>query len=233
MRAAPGWIRDGVLGERVDAWDAALDLGPGVQIELLAAGGVVGDAAEVPFEPGPMQFSENDFSIALEVSVGDFELFTAGDLNGALQPEDGEPRRTTRRFFGERFTNIEQVLLDTWTGREADVEVYRANHHGSRYSTTQPFLDALDPELIVYSTGGQYGHPTRDVVQRGAQTAEQLVTSAVSATTWPGGLPAELGRIAGEVVISVDHDGAGYVANGVRRRAFSDADEAGGADSAR
>ena len=250
MREAPRWIDEGLLGERVAAvaGETRIDLGGSVDVEVLVAAGCV--AADDPgvwaVEPGAEEqrgeeqrgqtlrrgpVSENDFSIGLELSLGDFELFTAGDLNGALQPEDGAPRRSTKRFFGERFTNVEQHLLDGWSERESDVEVYRANHHGSRFSTTQALLDALDPELIVYSTGGQYGHPTRDVVRRGAATAEQLVTSAVSATSWPRGLPSELGRVAGEVVIAVDPDGRAYTVNGERRRAFSDEAERIGEDA--
>ncbi len=236
MKAAPGWIEDGRLGERISAvaGGTRIDLGEGVEVEVLASAGQTG-----PGDPGvlgqfaAMPTSENDYSIALEVSVGSFELFTAGDLNGALQPEDGEPKRSTKRFFGERFTNIEQHLLDQWQDREANVEIYRANHHGSRFSTTQPFLDALNPEVILYSTGGQYGHPTRDVVVRGAATAAQLVTSAVSATNWPHGLPEELGHVVGEIVVEVDAGGAGYTVNGGRRRSFSDEEEAQGADSPR
>ncbi|MCH9029539.1 MAG: hypothetical protein IH819_07990, partial [Bacteroidetes bacterium] len=86
------------------------------------------------------------------------------------------------RHFGEIYTNIEHHIVDYWEsiGRESDVEVYRANHHGSGYSSTAKLVDALDPEFILYSTGKQYDHPSNTVVRRVADTARQFATTAVT-----------------------------------------------------
>jgi competence protein ComEC len=46
--------------------------------------------------------------------------------------------------------------------------VLKAAHHGSCSSTTQAFLDAVDPELVVISVGvdNRFGHPCDEVLER-------------------------------------------------------------------
>jgi hypothetical protein len=240
IRAAPRWLEEGRIARREAAVPGVtrIDLGPGVAVEVLASAGRVhaDDPGALAFSTErsrPTRASENDFSIALEITVGDCEFFTGGDLNGAPHPGDKVPYpHRTPRFFGETFNNVEGWMVARWwhVGRESDVEVYRANHHGSRYSSTDSLLEALDPEWILYSTGGQYGHPTRDVVERGARTAQQLVTSGVSPTTWPRGMPPSLGRTVGEIAVHFAADGRSYRIDNQEHRCFSDAEEAAGAD---
>jgi competence protein ComEC len=46
--------------------------------------------------------------------------------------------------------------------------VLKAAHHGSCSSTTQAFLDAVDPEVVVISVGADndFGHPCAEVLER-------------------------------------------------------------------
>ena len=46
--------------------------------------------------------------------------------------------------------------------------ILKAAHHGSCSSTTQAFLDAVDPELVVISVGAdnRFGHPCQEVLER-------------------------------------------------------------------
>ncbi|WP_186668679.1 DNA internalization-related competence protein ComEC/Rec2 [Sporosarcina sp. BP05] len=45
--------------------------------------------------------------------------------------------------------------------------ILKAGHHGSRTSSTEPFVDALRPELTIFSAGrnSRYGHPHPEVVE--------------------------------------------------------------------
>jgi hypothetical protein len=49
-----------------------------------------------------------------------------------------------------------------------DVDAMKINHHGSRYSTSQVFLDSLRPEVVVISVGNRntYGHPAQETLDR-------------------------------------------------------------------
>lgn len=51
-----------------------------------------------------------------------------------------------------------------------DSDVYQMGHHGSSTSSTRPFLEAVGPEVAVYSAGedNKFGHPTEEVIQRHA-----------------------------------------------------------------
>jgi competence protein ComEC len=50
-------------------------------------------------------------------------------------------------------------------------DVLKVAHHGSRTSSTELFLDAVQPTFALISAGfeNSYGHPNRDVVDRLAQ----------------------------------------------------------------
>ncbi len=192
MRRMPLWIqRDRVSESGPPRFGTdQIDLGVGVTVEILAAAGAVpnGTSAFTRAEVADADYSdtpgnENDLSIALEISAGEFELFTAGDLNGTNNVQ--QDSLYVLRPWGEIYTNVERHMVSYWKeiGRENDVEIYRANHHGSGYSTTARLLDALDPEFILYSTGADHGHPSNTIVRRGATTARQFATTWVKDIT--------------------------------------------------
>ena len=237
----PVWTQFGRVGNSVSPrfGTGQIDLGPGVSVEVLAFAGKVpsgGSAFDKAKRAGANYSTapgdENDLSIALEISAGEFEMFTAGDLNGTDDPVR-HSLYTPRHFSNgdSTFTNIEHHLVAEWKGqsppRESDVEVYRADHHGSGFSTTQKLLDALDPEFILYSTGADHGHPDNTVVRRGGKTARQLATTAVTDAT---AFHAEKGSEVGEIEILVAMDGKSYTIQGERHAAFSDAQEKNGDD---
>lgn len=49
-----------------------------------------------------------------------------------------------------------------------EAQVLSLGHHGSNTSSTQSFLDAVDPDIAIYSAASdsQYGHPHKEVVSR-------------------------------------------------------------------
>ena len=60
----------------------------------------------------------------------------------------------------------EQALVAS--GAPLEATVLKAAHHGSATSSTQGFLDAVQPEAVVVSAGAdnQFGHPAPEVVER-------------------------------------------------------------------
>ncbi|WP_201241534.1 MBL fold metallo-hydrolase [Halorhodospira halophila] len=64
---------------------------------------------------------------------------------------------------------------------EVDADVLELGHHGSRTSTGQRWLEAVDPDYVVaqYSEGNHYGHPHGEVLERVERAgAEMLGTGA-------------------------------------------------------
>ncbi len=73
----------------------------------------------------------------------------------------------TLLFTGDIETEREAELLDCCAELLA-ADILKVGHHGSRTSTTQGFLQAVDPEiaLIQAGKGNSYGHPHASVLRR-------------------------------------------------------------------
>lgn len=91
--------------------------------------------------------------------------------------EDNDPNAmsvVTRLTFGSRsflFTGDaeEQVERQILTrGFTVKADVLKAGHHGSKTSTSDPFLRAVDPEIAVITCGegNSYGHPHDEAMDR-------------------------------------------------------------------
>ncbi len=74
-------------------------------------------------------------------------------------------------FTADVSSNIEKDLLR----RKVSVasEVLKVGHHGSKYSSSDAFLQAVNPKLAIISVGknNSYGHPTPEVLQKLAKFA--------------------------------------------------------------
>lgn len=87
----------------------------------------------------------NNTSIILKVSFGKFSALITGDAE----------------------VEQERQQLSTLAGK-LPATVLKAGHHGSRTSSSEEYLQAVDPELVVVSAGhgNQYGHPHEEVLNR-------------------------------------------------------------------
>lgn len=96
---------------------------------------------EGPVEPGS---DSNDNSIAILLEHGENRFYFEGDA-------------------GEK---EEASILST--GRDLHADVYKIGHHGSRTSTCDEMLSAVDPEYAVISVGedNSYGHPNAEVMNK-------------------------------------------------------------------
>jgi competence protein ComEC len=65
---------------------------------------------------------------------------------------------------GDAGANIESGLLPRFN---LDADLLKVGHHGSKYSTSQEFIDEVTPEFSVISSGeNKYGHPDPGVIER-------------------------------------------------------------------
>jgi len=171
-----------------------VDLGPGVTFNIVALDGN-GSILAGDFRGDSHPPSENDYSIGVVLSYGDFDEWLGGDLDG--QYEVG---------FGYTYHDIELNVAP----EAGDVDVYKANHHGSSHSSSATFINQLDPEVSVISEGdgNTYGHPTQETIDR------LLATSTVYLTE-RGELTTDIGAaiVAGNIVIKTS-DGLTYTVNG-------------------
>lgn len=133
------------LGQTIELLD-------NVSLRCLATDGVVLNYGDVQNSSK----DENNLSVAWllssKYSIGGktytFKYFTGGDCGGVTGT----------------YANLETPLAAV----VGDVDAMKINHHGSRYSTNQTFLDSLQPEAVVISVGDRntYGHPAQETLDR-------------------------------------------------------------------
>ena len=86
--------------------------------------------------------------------------------NSMILLVEEKEKRFTALFAGDISTEIESVLC-----KEEllfDVDLFKANHHGSNYSNSAKLLETICPEYIVVSCSKKnlYGHPGERAVER-------------------------------------------------------------------
>lgn len=69
-------------------------------------------------------------------------------------------------FTGDLTVEGEEVLVKS--GKDISAGILKVGHHGSKYSTSQAFLEKVKPREAVISVGAEnrYGHPAGEVVDR-------------------------------------------------------------------
>ncbi len=91
---------------------------------------------------------ENHSSLVLRVHYRGLSLLVTGDMG----------------FEGEQLL-MEQSSHDVGAGLKADV--LKVGHHGSRFSTGDDFLEAVNPRIAVVQVGrNNFGHPHPDVIEK-------------------------------------------------------------------
>jgi len=98
--------------------------------------------------------SENDYSIGLRIQYKDFIYGTLGDLDGSYD-------LSSNNYY---YNDIENFIKN----RMGEVDIYRADHHGSGHSSNQEFVNVMKPTISIISCGynNQYSHPDQVVLTR-------------------------------------------------------------------
>jgi competence protein ComEC len=172
------------------------ELGGDVVVALVGVDGngllPPGDLSSDPAPP-----NENDYSIAALLRFGRLDYFTAGDLSG---------RSVAFAQWGYSYHDGETSIAR----RVKDVDVYRANHHGSNYASNETLLAQIDPEVTIVQVGddNQNGHPAQPTVDRLVATSAVYFTERGSS-----GTDLRNGKVAGDVVLRTAN-GVDYTVNG-------------------
>lgn len=106
----------------------------------------LGEGAEVEvYTPTKGSYGElNNYSPIMKVSYGETSFLFTGDA--------------------EREAELEAIS----SGENLKSDVIKVGHHGSSLSTTEKFLEKVDPEVGVISVGegNKYNHPTDETLSR-------------------------------------------------------------------
>jgi len=146
-------------------------------------------ALNPPTEPADRAGDPQYNSIVLTVEYGDVRYLTTGGTEG----------------------DVEQRLIEQWAD-DLDADIYQAGTHGSSVASTDPFLDAVDPEIAIISSAAdsRYGYPHDEVLDSFANRSIE--------TYWTGVHGDVVGRTDGTAVSVTSDESASTDPDGVRER---------------
>lgn len=149
------WNGEGRLGKL----KAALS-GNGVKERVIKGDGesfYVGDVFVDAFRPyiDPAGKDLNNMSLVVRLRYGERGFLFTGDMAGAG----------------------EAALVEKGGRREITADVLKAPHHGSRYSSSWPFLERVAPSLVVVSAGRRnpFGFPHGETLERYAKAGAKVL----------------------------------------------------------
>ncbi|WP_319558586.1 DNA internalization-related competence protein ComEC/Rec2 [Thiomicrorhabdus sp.] len=107
--------------------------------------------------------SDNDRSCVLKVTTGDNSVLIPGDYSSKAE---------------------QQLLLRSQ--KDLPSQILIAGHHGSRYSTSRKWLQAIDPEYVIFSSGysNRFDFPNQETIQRLADKVAWWNTACSGALTF-------------------------------------------------
>lgn len=71
---------------------------------------------------------------------------------------------TSYLFTGDATSSTEKIILN----KDISADVLKVGHHGSKYSSTNEFLDKVNPRFAIIMAGrdNSYGHPTKETLNK-------------------------------------------------------------------
>ncbi|MBO8141159.1 MAG: MBL fold metallo-hydrolase [Firmicutes bacterium] len=120
----------------------------------------IGSARLEVVHPAEVTGDYNNGSIGVRIAYGDVVFLFTGDAES-----EAEAEMLTR-------------------GHPLRAHVLQLGHHGSRTSSSSPFLEAVRPEVAVYSAGrdNPYGHPHEEALRRVAGAGAVVYGTDVNGT---------------------------------------------------
>ncbi len=136
---------------------------PGCGDTLRFGGGVSGVILRYGDVAGDTLTTENDRSVCIKLIYGDFDMIFTGDIAEA----------------GENDILSTGLLLPA-----EQYEVLKVAHHGSKYSSSQTFLEAVLPLFSVISSGEKnpFGHPAQETLGRLAAIGTDILRTDQKST---------------------------------------------------
>lgn len=118
-------------------------------------------------------------SMQIDVLYPDEITGAANEESVSLKMTYGDVRFV---FTGDAGVKQEQEMIDS--GMDLDAEILHLGHHGSNTSTSPAFLEAVTPEVAIYSAGADnsYGHPHAEVIAAAENAGAKVYGTDVNGT---------------------------------------------------
>ncbi len=156
----------GGLIDVLSLYDVGVFIGSGRRADVTAYRGLHEAliASEVPY----IQVGEGD-----AITVGEYRLailspssqeFLGGDLNDTSLAFILSAPEFKAFFAGDIGEGVEERLVRDY---DINADILKVGHHGSRFSSSRPFLAEVSPEISVIEVGkNTYGHPAKEALDR-------------------------------------------------------------------
>ena len=119
-------------------------------------------------EGDKINYLESDLKI---ISPGQKFLFS-NDFNQTTLVGLLDSQGVRILFTGDIDAEVEEYLAQKYN---LDIDVLKVAHHGSKYSSSEKFLQAVKPKMAVIEVGkNSYGHPTVNALNRLAAVGAQI-----------------------------------------------------------
>ena len=109
-------------------------------------------------DPGPTDSERrNAISIVLRLEYRGRSVLFTGDTVGRRLTDDDDACKDAEKIMGDRH-NAGQVSLKS--------DVLIAAHHGANNGNATCFIEAIDPQFVIFSAGHDHQHPTHNAATR-------------------------------------------------------------------
>jgi len=147
---------------------------------VTSAGHIIGGAYVNPT-------GDNDMCVGAIVKFRGFDYLTCGDLE-----------------WGGSYADVEDPLGVALHNRGDHIDVYKVDHHGSKYGSSLNFLKNMMPEFAVIMVGSNgYGHPTQETINR-LNDPTVHVQRIFQTETGAGGTASNVTVANGQIVITTN-----------------------------
>lgn len=136
----------------LEIMDIANEKGADIYIAGLGTGWTTAGVDFRILNPSETDGERNDQSIVLLAAIGGNKWLFTGDLG--IEGESSVARKT----------------------KDIDIDALKIGHHGSKYSSSELFLERTQPDFAVISVGenNRYGHPADEVIERLEERGMQI-----------------------------------------------------------
>jgi competence protein ComEC len=160
LNTTAGYIRDIPVGLKIS-------LGNGAEMMVLAANGKIFDGTMIKVS------NENDRSISLLISYGNFQYILDGDLGGGREVCS----RHITSHVDVQTPIAKSLITSKLIDKDLGVDVMHVAHHGSESSSPARYVSRLKPEVAIISVGNpncSYRHPREAVMNTFLKTNNDL-----------------------------------------------------------